>query len=148
MVRPLFADKGFMLRTSASLPLRVSQRATWHLNALGQRAFTNSQTVLATPGSSSSKSSTSHDTSRSPSAATRPVAEKNTESQPSTPQQHSPTTVAFVKGFAWLMGYKTKTSTAIRETRDAYALCAQRDVEEADFIQSRACCTITLKCSY
>jgi len=128
-----------LLRTSASLPLRVSQRTSRQLNEIGQRSFANSQILLDTPESSSSKSTASHDVSRrnSSSTAARPGVEKYGESQASTPQ-HSPVTVALVKGFAWLMGYKSKTSTAIRETRVAYAFCAKRDIEEAKFIQNRA----------
>lgn len=150
-----------LLRTSASLSLRVvSQRTLWQLiqNELRrrqqqqqqqQRSFTNSQSLLDTPGSSSSKSTIT--TSHGVSSAYYEV-EKNSDSHPSTPTpqqqtQHSPMTVAFVKGFAWLMGYKTKTSIAIRETRDAYSLCAERDVEEANFIQNRACLTLN-KSSY
>ena len=152
-----------LLRTSASLSLRVvSQRTLWQLiqNELRrrqqqqqqqQRSFTNSQSLLDTPGSSSSKSTIT--TSHGVSSAYYEV-EKNSDNHPSTstptPQQqtqHSPMTVAFVKGFAWLMGYKTKTSIAIRETRDAYSLCAERDVEEANFIQNRACLALN-KSSY
>jgi len=124
-----------MLRTSSAWVLfRGSQRGSWQLN--GQRAFTNSQTALDALGPSSSKSPTTHDVSRDSSTAPRPGVVETNERQPLTPQR-SPTTVALVKGLAWLMGYKSKTSTAIRETREAYALCTKREVEEANFIQHR-----------
>ncbi|KAF8323913.1 hypothetical protein DL93DRAFT_2047260, partial [Clavulina sp. PMI_390] len=59
-----------------------------------------------------------------------------TNASPSNTQtpEHSPTTIAVVKGLAWLFGSGSKTSTAIRETRTAYDLCAKRDNEESKFI--------------
>lgn len=56
--------------------------------------------------------------------------------QPSTPQWilNSPTLVNLGKGLARLLGYNSKATTAIRETRSVYEMCAEREVKEAGFI--------------
>lgn len=39
-----------------------------------------------------------------------------------------------MKGLAWALGHNSKTTTAIRETRAMYQMCAEREVKETGFI--------------
>jgi len=101
----------------------------------GRRHFSYSIPPSSTPGSSSSSVAGS---SRSSSTIPKPTQANPAEQseRPRTPSWflNSPTYAAAIRSLAWLMGYHSKTSTAIRETRQPYAQCAQRDGDESRFL--------------
>ncbi|KAG8931919.1 Protein cbp3, mitochondrial [Tulasnella sp. 418] len=83
---------------------------------------------------------TSTSASESPASDTEASAPKPFPSppphKPRTPEwlRRNPTFVKAVNNLAWLLGSRTKTVTAIRETRWMYQACAEREVAETGFI--------------
>lgn len=134
-----------MLRSCTARHIRTAKRSAFEFHSnreLQRRTISHApaQSLYSTPGSSSSKAPLSLKSySTTPSQLQNDVTKSPgtpASSKPSSPEPLSPAYVSAVKVLATLLGYNSKTSTAIRETRDAYAVCANRDKEESNFIHN------------
>ncbi|CAE6537177.1 unnamed protein product [Rhizoctonia solani] len=63
-----------------------------------------------------------------------PPIEYNRQRTPISSLSKNPWVIRAVKAIAPLMGYHSKTTTAIRETRPMYAKCGERPERESDFL--------------
>lgn len=118
-----------LARTANSSALRASLAAATPSSSLVAAAaprFISS----STPRSANPEQST--DTI--PTQRLRPrAAPLSPSAPPPSGKPYSHLTVSIVKGVAKLMGYNSRTSTAIRVTSDLYDRCAERAEAEADF---------------
>lgn len=108
--------------------MRAQTRSQYSLCAIGRTRF-----VSTTPNAASTES-------QSPEAASTSTDPKPFVAPPTwqtrTPEWllKSPTFVNLVQGTARLLGHNSKTTTAIRESRELYRQCAEREVKETGFI--------------
>ncbi|KAG9026962.1 Protein cbp3, mitochondrial [Tulasnella sp. JGI-2019a] len=116
-----------------------AQRAAYTLQRSQTLSRNSRRAVHSTPATlASSTAPTTSDASSSTTATTsepKPFVAPPPYKQ-STPQWllDNPTFVRTMRAVAWFLGHNSKTTTAIRETRGMYQICAEREVKETGFL--------------